>query len=229
MNKITQLIAVAIVFTAIYGTVKQAVAQQPGIKNPGARSDFSNQILTNPLYKEKLDSIINNAPYVFEGRLIKKSTNTRSYLSCLFEINKVYKGEEVLQAGRIVKMFIKGVPNGVQDYPYFFGNWHIIFAKNMDTSSYLKAKRSDGFFEFIKDNEANSLVELELFCFDELAISFIGETGYVRLGGHPEFELIPEPDPPYYYSGLLTFKTKEEVWNFLSNYKLFSENINLKE
>lgn len=217
MNKITKLIAFAIVFSAMYGAMKQTVAQQPRI-----RSDFSNQILTKPLYKEKLDSIINNAPYVFEGRLIKRASNTRAYLSCLFEINKVYKGEEELQAGRIVKMFIKGVPNGVQDYPYFFGNWHIIFAKKMDTTSYLKAKHNDGFVEFIDDSEANSLVELELFCFDELAISFIGETGYIILEGYPE------PNPLYYYSGLLTFKTKKDVWLFLSNYKLFSEDINLE-
>ena len=131
--------------TAICGIHTQVIAQVSKKKIP-ERPDFTNQAITTdccPMRKGIVDSVINNAPFVFEGRMIKYDPSS---LSHLFEIEKVYRGGERLQAGT-VEVVVK-MSHPIEPLTRFFNGWHIIFAKEInDLGSF----------------EANNAIKLELY------------------------------------------------------------------
>ena len=139
---VSKRLAVFIIFlTALCGTHMQVAAQVDGIPYI---PDFSNPVIHTdccPEFKEAVDNIMNNAPFVFEGRMIKIKTGAE-YRSYLFEIEKVYRGGERLQAGTIE--LVGTLPTDVS----FGEGWYLIFAK--------ESARPSSF-------EANNPLKLEIF------------------------------------------------------------------
>ena len=217
MNKKTFLKAVVVLafLIAMLGKGDQVIAQ-----------DFSNPVITTNCcldFKKLVDSVMKYAPFVFEGRMIKRY-NDNCYL---FEIEKVYRGKKQLQAGTIE---IIG-----KDYLYWMeydigeridgrfyrrenidtivnNTWYIIFAKETD---------AQGAFD------ANNSTKLEFFYIDASSASAFREITPTRCcKGQMIF------DPTYYsYSNAertLDFKTQKEVRDFLRIYKLFPKDISKK-
>ena len=118
--------------------------------------NFDNPIL-NPstpyLVKEKeiLDNFLNNAPYVFEGRVIRGAwgnpdedgLGTASYL---FEVEKVYRGGERIKAGTVEIISRENLKEPVISYAE--NKWYLLFCKESSIP---------GVFD------ANSDVTIELF------------------------------------------------------------------
>jgi len=133
------------------------------------KPDFSNPVMTTdccPKVKNKVDSIMNNAPFVFEGRMIKWDTGSTSYL---FEIEKVYRGGKQLQVGT-VEVIAKLKRETFRSFSY---GWHIIFAKEInDTGSF----------------DANNSIKLELYNNDVYDPSCFGVQGNYYRGFGLNFE-----------------------------------------
>jgi len=115
-----------------------------------AQVDFSNRVINSdccPKEKRIAEDIMNNAPFVFEGRMIKQVYGSfNDYY--LFEIEKVYRGGERLQAGTVE--IIVRMPNVITDVSRpvsFHTAWYIIFAKETDVGTF----------------EANNSIKLELY------------------------------------------------------------------
>lgn len=122
-----------------------------------AQPDFSNPLLKNdccPEAKERLDSVMNNAPYVFEGRMVetdyldKISENGDDYRSFLFEIDKVYKGGERLKGGT-VEVITKERCLSCGRTGFAKSSWYILLCK-------------ESAFDGSKKNASNK-IKLELF------------------------------------------------------------------
>ena len=150
----------AILLTAMFGIETQLVAQERQRLGGGGPS-FENPVITTdccPWHRQILDSVMNNTPFVFEGRMIKSEFYGRLDDSYLFEIEKVYRGGERLQAGtvEIVDRLVAFMPR-----LNFYRGWYIIFAKEIETQ---------GAFD------ANNSVKLELFYIDDTeSASYWGE------------------------------------------------------
>ena len=181
--------------------------------------DFSNPVITTdccPDLKKIVDSVIKHAPFVFEGRMIKKTSGKRN-MYYLFEIEKVYRGKKQLQAGTveiIEKWSIFAEEDKIDVVDSVYGNpWCIVFAKETDIP---------GAFD------ANNSIKLELFY-----------TGKNTFSTSSLFrEITPKrccngkvvTDPAYYSSKCLSlnFKTQKEVRDFLRTYKLCPKDISKK-
>jgi hypothetical protein len=130
---------------------------------------------------------MSNAPFLFEGRMIKwipPADYSHRYHSYLFEIEKVYKGGERLQAGTVE--LIARMPNAPNEPPLLvFGNgWYLIFAKETDAPSMI---------------DANNSLKLEIFYRNRFHT-----VSRFSAGDH-------------YTSGMsLDFRTKEDLQNFLA-------------
>jgi len=188
----------------VLGRGTQVMSQERQQVDDLSHVDFSNRVLTTdccPIAKQRLDSIMNNAPIVFEGRVVN-----RSGYSCLFEIEKVYRGGERLQAGTvevIVSSLIVSLSSG----------WHIIFAKAIEGGE------SSAF-------DANNSVKLELFHLDDSfdcegcvpLVSYFAEVAERMYDNRGEVAGYRTP----YYSSTLGFRsrTKQEVLNFIGGYGL---------
>ena len=206
MRKLS-ILTVCVMFLAfVLGLETKGVAQPKPIKDRRSDIEFSNREMTTdccPRYKDLVDSIVNNAPFVLEGRIIKKAFGTL-YRSYLFEIKKAYRGGERLQAGTIE--LITKMPIDAEDPPLvsLANSWHILFAKEIDMQ---------GSFD------ANNTLKLEFFYNDEYKnTSFFEErtaTPWIRAEGIAENE-------SYISSALyLNFRTKEATRDFLATYNLF--------
>ena len=201
MKIFTKLSICFLLLCLILGKETKLLAQWGDPNTP----DYSNPIITTdccPIAKQRLDSIVTNAPFVFEGRVIGMVYGSL-YDSYLFEIEKVYKGGERLQAGT-VELIVKG-PGGSKfsfDEPpraVFGYGWYIIFAKET---------------EYPSSFEANNSVKLEIFYHDKFHT-----TSYFK-------EMRAQWCEPHFTSGLsLRFKTKEEVRDFIGSYGLFPTDI----
>jgi hypothetical protein len=169
----------------------------PGYLTP---VDLSNQILNDAKYKQRLDGVINNAPFVFEGRMIGRSFGHLDD-SYLFEIEKVYRGGERLQAGTVeivVIMPIEVLMNrSLMGFSY---DWHIIFAKEV-------VGYGEGAFD------ANNTIKLEL-CNDnsDNPSCFQPEKNIISSNNRDTYEL------SHYNGFYLNYRTAEEVRDFLANY-----------
>ena len=191
---------VFLTFLIVIGKETQLAAQVGGYPHI---PNFSNHVITTdccPDYKRKLDSIMIHAPFVFEGRMIKRVYGN-FYDSYLFEIEKVYKGGERLQSGT-VEIVAKIDPREPPLAGFAYG-WHIILAKETDVP---------GTFD------ANNSIKLELFHNDE----FYTTSYFVEISDNKRYQReIGVENEPYYTSKLsLNYKTKEEVRDFLASYGL---------
>ena len=181
----------------LLGKEMQLVAQD--LLYPPRKPDFSNPIITSnccPKYKNTVDNIINNAPFVLEGHIIKETYGI-DYNYYLFEIEKVYRGCERLQSGTIE--ILTRHPDTPEEPPAvtFLHRWHVIFAKEIE---------GGGAFD------ANNSIKLELFYNDRFYNpSFFGEIEY--------------EGKPIYHGLELVFKTKNDVYDFLTTYKLSSTDV----
>ena len=206
MNKITQFTAALLFLIILFGKINPLAAQ----------ADFSNWIITTdccPKEKNRIDSIINNAPFVFEGRMIKWSPGLY-YDSYLFEIEKIYRGGEQLQAGTVE--IISKLPNEPSDpSPANFGySRYIIFAKEINSITVRSYERIDEYGRIGNINifnidtlgvfDANNSIKLEVFYNDYFSIT----------------SCIRELDDYYRSEFALNFKTRKELLDFLSRYGL---------
>ena len=110
-------VVVVMFLTAMFGTETKLAAQQS--KQP----DWANMLFHK-------DSVLTNAPFVFEGRMIGGTSHGpfnvgRSYL---FEIEKVYRGGERLQAGT-VEVIVRLNENGL-GLTHLFSKWYLTFTHN---------------------------------------------------------------------------------------------------
>ena len=191
--KRTSFFTAVLLFLFIFGSIETKLAAQ----RPRHIPDFSNPVLnTNccPIEKRRIDSIMNNAPIVFEGRMIR-STGGVFANYYLFEVEKVYRGGERLQAGTVE--IVSKIPDD-GSAASFGGGWHIIFAKEIEgTGAY----------------DANNSVKLEVFYCDYFGVT----SHFAEVSGW----LIPREAP--YYSGFgmsINFNVKEELLNFIGSYGL---------
>jgi hypothetical protein len=181
-----------IFFSALLGNGVQVVAQEPW------KPDFSNPVMTTdccPVLKQKIDSAIYNAPIVFEGRMIKSVCGIANDYY-LFEIEKVYRGGERLQAGT-VEVIVK-YPESVgsmYDHPAGFApRDYILFAKEIE---------GGGTFD------ANNSIKLEL----------VNDKAFTASCFSPA-----EVDGSicYHIGDYVFFRTKQEVLDFMGSYGLSS-------
>ena len=205
-NRVSKNLMIFLVLLSILlGNETQVVAQ--------LQVDFSNPRITTdccPEFKQKLDSMINNAPFVFEGQMIKRFMGG-NYVAYLFEIEKVYRGGKRLQAGT-VEVIVKNPQwiSNVSDYSVQFAEaTYIVFAKEIE---------SVGAFD------ANNSIKLEL----------LDDKGYKAscFGGRSAFPMgvMPIEDSAHlrvsFYRGFeLNFKTKQEVLDFMGTFGLSSANV----
>jgi hypothetical protein len=210
MKKLTPFLSFCIFLAIFLSSNNSLFGQEPQPIAPPLSPDFSNRVITTdccPKYKKTLDSIMNNAPFVLEGRVIKQIYGNL-YNSYLFEIEKVYRGGERLQAGT-VELVAKIPRNSMEEppLPVFSPRWYTLFAKEIDES---------GVFD------ANNSIKLEIFNNDEFGnISVFGEAleNIYSKGEVLERRLS-------HYAGLaLSFKTKTEVRDFLANYGLYPQDV----
>ena len=211
-TKISKHFIMFFMFLAIVlGKGTDVIAQERQQEDELSHVDFSNPVMTTDccqLMKQRMDSIINNAPYVFEGRMIKKENG-----SCddyyLFEVEKVYRGGERLQAGTVE--VIARCPREPGDPPTagFLPRWCILFAKEIEGGR--------GAFD------ANNSIKLELFYInDKYHTSGFGETAERVYDDRGEFVRYKKT---YYGSFAALFRTKEEVRDFIGTYGLFPMDI----
>ena len=202
----------SIVFTVMLGKETQVAAQELQQVDDLSHVDFSNSMITTdccPVVKQRIDSAINNAPIVFEGRMIKMIYGTANCYY-LFEVEKVYRGGERLQAGT-VEVIVKNPQwqSSAADVPMVFSpRWHIIFAKEVE---------GEGAFD------ANNPIKLELVndkiytasCFGECAERIYDNRG----------EQIGYKTPYYVGYRRLSYRTKQEVRDFISTYGLLPTDV----
>ena len=238
MKKFYQFTVLFIFLSIMFGRETQLTAQVGRMINGPRPADFSNTVLTHdccPEVRKKLDSIINNAPFVFEGRVIGGEIGG-PHGSYLFEIEKVYRGGERLQAGtvEIIQRFVS------YNSPFIalYNSWYILFAKEIDSSDIhfpYDFDKKDEFIKLMKDNfikfDANNAIKLDLFHKEEYSISGRG----IRIASYftedkdiiidDKGELVGRKEESYYRSGFgnLNFKSKEEVRDFLAGYGLFPQ------
>lgn len=199
MKKISKLI-ITLFFLFILLSKEEVLMGQIPVGRTGPY--FINPLLTTdccPKIKATLDSIINNAPYIFEGKMVRGGAqygdlnNGKPYKSYLFEIEKVYRSENVLKSGTVE--YIARMPvNSIDPLPvgYPQDRWIVLFAKEADVP---------GAFD------ANNAIKIELFYNNEMY-----RPSYFQ-------ENIKDIS---YYSGLsLEFRTKEELRAFLATYDLY--------
>ncbi len=189
------------------------VALLSQVNKTNAQQDFSNPILKGccPEAKARLDSIVNNAPYVFEARVINadyKGYQTQAgdaYLSFVFEIDKVYRGSEILKGGTVEVITKPKDLYGITG----FGKeiWYLLLCKKSDILGTGK--------------DPNNKITLELFY--DIPNRY---SSYFRGGLYSHVK----PDGTFrklnpWYSGLaLDFKTKYTVKRFLDGYGLKPHN-----
>ena len=169
---------------------------------------FLNRIITTdnfPKEKKVIDSIMNHAPYIFEGRMIGggigyryKQDSLNEYSCYLFEIEKVYRGGERLKEGTVEIVTRKFRDWGDPPNVGFANTSYFIFAQEVNVA---------GLFE------ANNDIKLTLFY------------ATIQVGGGARttscFQEMATPFPVHYASNFgLSFKTKEDVRDFLATYSL---------
>ena len=202
----------SIVFTILLGNETQVVAQELQQADDLSHVDFSNSIITTdccPVVKQRIDSAMNNAPFVFEGRMIKKENGSMNDYF-LFEVEKVYRGGERLQAGT-VEVIVKYPQwqSSAADVPMVFSpRWHIIFAKEVEGGGAFDANNPIK-LELVNDKVYNAS------CFWECAEQIYDNRG----------EQIGYRTP--YYAGYrhLSYRTKQEVRDFISAYGLLPTDV----
>ena len=169
---------------------------------------FKNRIITTdnfPKEKKVIDSIMNHAPYIFEGRMIGggigyryKQDSLNEYSCYLFEIEKVYRGGERLKEGTVEIVTRKFRDWGDPPNVGFANTSYFIFAQEVNVA---------GLFE------ANNDIKLALF------YATIQVSGRERITSC--FQEMATPYPIHYASNFgLSFKTKEDVRDFLATYSL---------
>ena len=190
-SKFFRVVVFVLFFAAMLGKETKVVAQDyPSY----SEIDFPRRIITVPT-----DSSIKNAPFVFEGRMIK-SVDRFHYRSYLFEIEKVYRGGERLQAGTVE--FIENLPEfRTPEYNlvHFLSGWHLIFAKEAeDTGTF----------------DANNSIKFEIFYRSE----YKSTSYFDKVYSHGSYYLG--------FGGGLCFKTQEDIRSFLANdYGLFPKDM----
>jgi hypothetical protein len=159
--------------------------------------DFSNPVLTTdccPKQKQRIDDVINTAPFVFEGRMIKEMSGGTYAWYYLFEIEKVYRGGERLQAGT-VEIIVKLPMIIAEDKHWpvdFYHGWHILFAKEIEGT---------GAFD------ANNSIKLEL----------LDDKYYTASRFRPS----RGKGVSLYYTGFdMNFREQEDVRDFIATYGL---------
>jgi len=125
-----------------------------------------------------IDSVMNNAPFVFEGQMIKKAFGKRGNNSYLFEIEKVYRGGERLQSGT-VELIVKFPENSVGANTSFGYGWHIILAKEIDMPGII---------------EANNSIKLELYIDVRDRVSYLGWCGNTNCYYNYDFWILSPKD-----------------------------------
>jgi len=196
-NKVSKSFVVCVIFFAtMLGNGIRLVAQEERqIVGGGHQVNYSNPVFTTdccPELKNIVDSIMNNATFVFEGRMIKEilyADDHYRYDSYLFEIEKVYRGGERLQAGTVELIVDKAKTPLTASHVRFYSSWYIIFAKETDDPSFV---------------EANNPIKLELFYNDK----------------YDRYSCFVERRGGYTSDLGINFQTKGEVQNFLSTYNL---------
>jgi len=209
MKRISRFTAV-LMFLAIFGSNGTKLVAQRYIPN------VPNAVLTTdccPRQKQKVDSIINNAPFVFEGRVIK-IMNGRFQLYYLFEIEKVYRGGERLQAGT-VEIVSRGVEETWTPPVSLANRRYIIFAKEIE---------SGGAFD------ANNPIKLDLF-YSEYSEQTSRDYNFFNsmFVEYSNGEAVSREFSHYYtgFSSLfideyaLRFGTKKALLDFFATYGLF--------
>ena len=208
MKKVSRL-TVVLVFLSIFGGKETKLAAQRHIPN------VPNSVLTTdccPQQKRKVDSIINNAPFVFEGRMIK-SMNGLSQLYYLFEVERVYRGGERLQAGT-VEIVSRWVEETWTPPVSLANRRYIIFAKEIE---------SGGAFD------ANNAIKLDLFYSEYLEHTSRDNRFFTSMFVEYSKGEVASRELSHYYTGFsslfideyaLRFETKKELLDFLATYGL---------
>lgn len=189
------------------------------------RPNFSNPIISTdnyPRHKQKLDSIMNNAPFVFEGRMIKggvtygyKDKDGYFYSCYLFEIEKVYRGGERLHGGTVE--VVSRIPNYMGE-PSFVGFsdavWYILFAKEVNTAGIFDANNDIKLEIYYNDTYYNDSHHGDISYFSELFKHEYDDRG----------NMISQKVTSY--GGLsLKFNTQKELRVFLETYSLYPTDI----
>ena len=219
----------------IFGKETQLKAQGGRPINGHRSTDFSNQVITTdccPEARKILDSIMTNAPFVVEGRVLRWLPGL-FYTSYLFEIEKVYKGGDRLQAGtiEIVQKKLYGPPL----ISLVENRWYILFAKEIDTSHIhfeYDHPMKDEYTKIMKNEvakiDANNGIKLDFF-YKGWGLEH-SHASYFTEGIQPIIndrgELVGHGDSFYGFNFIhLNFKTKEELHDFLATYNLFPEDM----
>ena len=228
MKSISRVVVVLAFLTAMLGVEMQLVAQVYSHFGdpPPTKVNFSNPIMTTdccPEYKGKIEEIINNAPFVFEGRFVKEGLSSKRsmhlekgdstnpayslynghvlYRSYLFEIEKVYRGGERLKAGTIEVIVTR---SRFYDPITLYQGWYLLFAKEIDIL---------GAFD------VNNTVKLELYSDKYLLSSLFGDVYDIKIANQ---EVVAREFSHYMGFSSLNFRTKEDIRNFLVPYGLIS-------
>jgi hypothetical protein len=168
-----------------------------------AQPNFDNPILKMPSsnpYRAVLDSILNQAPYVFEGRVVRGASGNFDEVgfgtySFLFEVEKVYRGGEHVKAGTVEIVTRRNFDPSVRFYE---GQWYLLFCKESDV---------EGVFD------ANNELTFELF-YNVFSGNESRHSSY--FGGGREGDI-------YRFTHFLDFQTKEKLMTFLENYRLYPQ------
>ena len=204
-NKVKKHFVLLLILVAVFlGWGMQGIAQP-------VEPDYSKKVLNSEHWtKQKLENMLNTAPFVFEGRVIGYVPASHTRLSYLFEIEKVYRGEERLQAGTVEIIIgrARGEELEIMDennpLMHLSAGWHLVFAQEIDIS---------GSFE------ANNPIKLEL-CFENFEVpSCFSEEKEIKYISHG---VDPMETGLFFYRGpYIDFRTKEEVREFISVYNLY--------
>ena len=182
-----------------------------GLSNLFAQPDFSNPILNECCSDARIhmDSIINNAPFIFEGKLIEsdnqsyKANEETCFRSYLFEVEKVYRGGTRIKEGTVEVIVTRSI-NSAYSYSqvgFGFDTWHILLCKETKIS---------GIY-----NASNEL-KFELFYNEDRYFSCIRECKRIKNGE------LKDRNP--YYTGLsVQFETRYGVRKFFKKYGLTPE------
>jgi hypothetical protein len=228
------LVTAVLVFLFIFGSKETKLAAQERRNVHGELVDFSNRAITTDCClwnKRRIDSIMNNAPIIFEGRMIKGEGGL-FYNSYLFEIGKVYRGGERLKSGsiEIISSYSDGISPIALTPASFTSGWHIIFAKEINSITVHTCDRSGSNVNVFNIDtlgvfDANNSIKLELFYVEQsystggqhaIPSSYFAEIPEVTLSN----ETLIIGGISHYSGFSLNFITQKAVRDFLAIYGL---------